>query len=134
MRAYIDTNVLIDFACRRVPFYDDAKRLFASGFLGRVQLLTSALSFVNAMYIARKYGYEEVTECLLKVSDFVEIVDLKGSVVVNALSAGWKDYEDATQCMSATHVMADCIVTRNIKDFKNAPLPVYTVDEVLVLL
>lgn len=30
--------------------------------------------------------------------------------------------------------MSDCIVTRNVKDFKDSTLPVYTVEEFLKLL
>lgn len=134
MKAYIDTNVLIDFVCCREPFAENAKKLFALGYLGKIQLSTSALSFVNTMYVAHKYGHEEVKSFLLKVAEFVEVADLKGYVAISALSADWKDYEDATQSITATQIMADCIVIRNKKDFKNSTLHVYTVDEVLSLL
>ena len=134
MKIYIDTNVLIDFVCRREPFAENAKRLFALGYLGKAQLSTSALSFVNTMYIAHKYGHEEVKGFLLKVAEFVEVADLKGDIAISALTADWKDYEDATQNITATQLMSDCIVTRNKKDFKNSALHVYTVNEILNLL
>lgn len=51
MRLFADTNILVDFVCRREPFASDAKRLFAHGYIGDFELQTSALSFVNAMYI-----------------------------------------------------------------------------------
>ena len=70
----------------------------------------------------------------MKVANFVEVVDLKGSVAIGALSTEWKDYEDAAQNITATQLMVDCIVTRNTKDFKNSTLHIYTVDEVLDLL
>lgn len=70
-----------------------------------------------------------VKESLLAVSKFVDILDLKASVVVDMLSSTWKDYEDATQNQTALIGMADCIVTRNKKDFKGSSLPVYTISE-----
>ena len=44
-------------------------------------------------------------------------------------SSGWKDYEDATQHRSAIDEQADCIVTRNKKDFKAAQIPVFEPQE-----
>lgn len=81
------------------------------------------------MYVAHKYDYMNVKESLLAVSKFVDILDLKASVVVDMLSSAWKDYEDATQNQTALIGMADCIVTRNKKDFKGSSLPVYTISE-----
>ena len=83
------------------------------------------------MYIAHKYGHDEVEDFLCKVSSFVEVLDLQGRVVVEMLSSDWKDYEDATQNQTAILAAADCIVTRNKKDFDKSSLPVYTVTEFL---
>ena len=131
MRVYVDTNVLIDFVCRREPFAQSAKILFAKAYVGQYQLLTSALSFVTTMYIAHKYDHDEVRELLKKVSGFVKVLDLKRDTVVSMLDSDWKDYEDATQNHTAVCSQADCIVTRNIKDFKDSQLSVFTVEEFL---
>jgi predicted nucleic acid-binding protein len=45
------------------------------------------------------------------------------------LSSGWKDYEDATQYRSAVDELADCIVTRNKKDYKASTIEVVTPSE-----
>ena len=45
-----------------------------------------------------------------------------------------KDYEDATQNATALKAEADCIVTRNQKDFSESSLPVYAPAELLELL
>ncbi len=125
MKVFIDTNILIDFVCGREPFAEDAKKLFAYGYLGRLRLMTSSLSIVNAMYIAHKYGHDEVKGLLHKVSSFVDVLDLQGCVVVEMLSSDWKDYEDSTQNQTAVVACADCIVTRNKKDFSKSSLPIY---------
>ena len=44
------------------------------------------------------------------LADFVDVADLSGQNVVDMLSSGWKDYEDATQHRSAIDEQADCIV------------------------
>lgn len=129
MKVYVDTNVLVDFVCNRQGFVEEAKKLFAHGYMEEYELMTSALSIVNAVYIGHKYKHNDIEECLIKVASFVDVVDLRGQVVVDMLSSDWKDYEDATQNASAIWAEADCIVTRNKKDFKDSSVPVYTVTE-----
>ena len=92
--------------------------------------MTSALSYVTAMYVAHKYECQNVKEALLAVSNFVDVIDLQGNVVIS----DWKDYEDATQNATALKAEGDCIVTRNKKDFSNSSLPVYTPAELLDIL
>lgn len=127
-RAYIDTNILVDLVLARQEFLPNAQRVFALGYAGEVQLVVSALSFVNTIYLGRKYKYpmEEVYAKLRLIADFVDVADLSGQNVVDMLSSGWKDYEDATQHRSAVDELADCIVTRNKKDFKASSITVLT--------
>ena len=67
------------------------------------------------------------------ISQFIDVLDLKSSTVVEMLSSEWKDYEDATQNATAMKAQADCIVTRNKKDFAQSSLPVLTSEELLKL-
>lgn len=131
MTVFVDTNVLIDFVCKRDNFYDNAKKLFALGYIGELELGMSSLSIINAMYIGRKYGVEPMKERLKSILMFVKVYDIEAHVVVEALDSSWKDYEDAVQFQSAVSIYADCIVTRNKKDFTESDIPVYTVDELL---
>ena len=55
------------------------------------------------------------------------------SVVRKALDSSFTDFEDAMQHFSAMTVEADCIVTRNKKDFSASEIPVYGLDEFLAL-
>lgn len=131
MKAYIDTNILVDLVLSRREFLPDAQRVFALGYTGECRLVVSALSFVNTVYLARKYKYplDEVYDKLRMVADFVDVADLRGQNVIDMLAINWKDYEDATQHRSAIDEKADCIVTRNKKDFKSSTLDVLTPSE-----
>ena len=129
MIVFVDTNILVDFVCNRKSFAEDAKRLFAHGLIGEFKIQVSALSYVNAVYIGHKYEHYDVKSCLQQLSTYIEVVDLQGKVVVDMLSTEWKDYEDAVQNQSALLEDADCIVTRNKKDFKDSSLPIYTIEE-----
>lgn len=134
MKVYVDTNILVDLVCERVGFVEKAQSLFALGYMGKLSLMFSALSFVNTIYIGRKYGYSAVIDKLRHIAQFVDVVDLKGETVIWSLDAGWKDYEDATQGRSAVLESADCIVTRNKRDFLKSPIPIYSVEELLSIL
>lgn len=122
MRAYIDTNILVDLVLSRDEFLPEAQRLFALGYAGDAQLMVSALSFINTVYIGKKYKFpiEDVFAKLRLVADFVDVVDLRGQSVVDMLNSSWKDYEDATQYRSAVDEQADCIVPETKKTLKTA--------------
>lgn len=131
MIVFVDTNVVIDFVCKRDNFYDNAKKIFALGYLGELELRMSSLSIINTMYIGKKYGIATIKERLKAILKFVEVYGIETNIVIEALDSDWEDYEDAVQFKSATKVYADCIVTRNKKDFTRSDIPVYTVDELL---
>ena len=118
----------------RQEFLSDAQRVFAVGYAGEAQLMVSALSFVNTVYLARKYKFplEEVFDKLRLIAGFVEVVDLRGQNVVDMLDSGWKDYEDATQHRSAIDEQAECIVTRNTKDYKDSIIEVLSPNEFFI--
>ena len=127
-RAYLDTNILVDLVLSRKEFLPDAQRVFVLGYANEAHLMVSALSFVNTVYLSKKYKFptDEVMAKLRMIADFVDVVDLRGQNVVNMLDSGWKDYEDATQYRSAVEEQADFIVTRNKKDYKASSIEVLT--------
>ena len=51
----------------------------------------------------------------------------------NALLSAVTDYEDAVMIQTAKRINADCIVTRNIKDYQPSDVPVYLPEELLRL-
>lgn len=46
MKVFVDTNVLLDFICKREPFFDSAKGVFAACFLKKIEIVISALSSI----------------------------------------------------------------------------------------
>jgi hypothetical protein len=51
-----------------------------------------------------------------------------------ALNSPISDFEDAIQIASAINAKLDAIVTRNLSDYKNSPLPVHSASDFLALL
>lgn len=78
MKVFVDTNILIDLACQRKDFIEEAKELFLLGYTEKIAMAFSTLSFVNAVYISKKYGFtlESIKSVLANIASFTEILDL----------------------------------------------------------
>lgn len=126
MKVFVDTNILIDLIFERESFVNDAQKLFAMCHCGKYEIVLSSLSFVNAMYLAKKYkrDIDNVAQSLYLISQFVSISDLEGDNVISSLYSEWKDYEDATQYYCAKKYSCEYIVARNCKDFVKSTIPV----------
>lgn len=135
IQLYIDTNILIDVLTGRNGS-EASKRLFALAHLRKIQSSVSALSFVNAVYICRRYdmNIENVLFSLKSISSFIRVEDLSGANVVSSLTSKWKDYEDATQDYCAKEQGITHIVTHNVKDFSKSTLSVVTPEDALRLI
>ena len=135
-RIFLDTNILVDLICCRKPFIQEAEQIFVLADMKKISIGISALSYINTVYIARKYNFSvpEVIESLKKIASFVSITDLSESVIKQAMDCGWKDFEDAAQYHSSLSFSPDYIITRNPKDFAKSTVPVYAPAEFLQIL
>lgn len=127
-RAFLDTNVILDHLLARSPFDIDARHFFEKAELGEIELYASALSFCNIAYIIRKLkSASDVSLILGDLTLLVTITPIESTTIALALSAGYKDFEDAVQYQSAvmfgglTH-----FITRNKVDFPPGALPLCT--------
>ena len=134
MKAFVDTNILIDYICKREPFFIPAKSIFATCLMGKVDIVVSGLSIVNLLYICRKQDIAALKLSLLGLSQYIEIVDLPSVFVLNGLKSERLDYEDFLQHETAIVNNCDCIITRNPDDFSMSCLPVYNASDFIALL
>lgn len=131
-KIFLDTNVIIDFMGEREGFFDNAARIICDADKSLINIACSSLSFSNIAYILRiEYTYEEIKSKLSLFSQICEITKVDKDVVKKALESKYTDFEDALQYYSAISAGADCIVTRNVKDFKEYIIPVITPAEYL---
>jgi len=132
-KLFIDTNIVIDLIAKRGAFYQSAADLFSIADLGEVKLSVSSLTFANTNYIlSRQKSKIQAKEILRKFKILVRVLKLDDKVVELALNdSDFSDFEDALQYFTALENKQDIIITRNLKDFKNAKLPVMTAEEYL---
>ena len=131
-KIFLDTNIILDFLLKRESFFEESREIVALGYNHVCELYLSSLSFSNIAYIARKkYVGSALYECLSEVREFVEVSEVGQNIVDLAIALKAKDFEDAMQYFSAKEIGADCIVTRNVKDFEFAEIEVLTPHEFL---
>jgi hypothetical protein len=61
----------------------------------------------------------------------VRVCPVTHAVLRQALALPFADYEDAVQHASATATGLDALVTRNLNDYQNATLPVFSPQDFL---
>lgn len=127
MRVLLDTNVLLDFYCQREDFYQNAADIFDLACNGHIEVWVSAISFVNFFYITRReYTVEQRYEIMRGLLQICHVANADQTVITEALIDIVPDFEDMVQYHSARLAAIDCIITRNVKDFATATIPVQT--------
>ena len=131
---FIDTDVIVDFLTDRKPFSLESAKIFSLIDQKKIKGCVSSLSFSNLYYVLRKFGtHKKVISSLQDLSELVDILKVDSDIVKSALTSDFKDFEDSIQYFAAQeHKNVDCIITRNIKDYKNSSLPVMTQETFLV--
>lgn len=135
MTALVDTNVVLDVMLNRKPFVSDSASVIAAVERSECRGLLCATTITTIHYLARRQigtaGSLKVIKNLLSV---FEIAAVNRTVVDAALERGMPDFEDSILHESALVSGANCIVTRNIDDFKAATIPIYTPTQFLQML
>jgi len=127
MKILIDTNIILNVLLRREPFYPkDAEVLKLCGARADGMLLASQTT--DIFYMLRRYNMavSEAKSALKKLTENIKIIDVNAADVSAALESDMADYEDALLAFCAKRRKADCIVTRNEKDFTESPVPAIT--------
>lgn len=133
-KVFLDTNVVIDLLDKRDPFYKAAVAIFTLAYNKKITLYVSPMTYATASYLLRKHGQEQMKLLLHNFRQLSRVTVADEKVVDNALSSAFTDYEDAMQYYSALSKNVDILVTRNVKDFQYAKIPVLTPDEFLLQL
>lgn len=124
MKILIDTNVLVDYLADRSPFADHSEQVLALCESGEVTGLVTANAITDIYYVVRKVaGREKTLEALRTLCSILDIAGVGKTDILNAMELDMPDYEDALAAQCAKRVKADCIVTRDLSDYANSPVP-----------
>lgn len=127
MKAFIDTNVIVDVIAHREPFFEDSQMILSLCAVREMEGAVSDLTFCNVAYVLRKQlGNVRVRECLRVLKQMLTIVPVGEKSIQTALDDTSVDFEDSVQLAAAVNWGADVIITRNIRHFNQSPIRVET--------
>ncbi|MES2446942.1 MAG: PIN domain-containing protein [Bacteroidota bacterium] len=132
-RVFVDTNIIVDLIADRKPFSKFALEIFSKAEENKIELFTSSHCVATAHYLLKKHIEEQKLRQILDAFlDYIKVIAVDQDIIRKSLKSAHKDFEDAVQIFCAHKVeLIDCIVTRNIKDFKLSEIPVFTPDELV---
>ena len=132
MRVLLDTDVVIDFLMAREPFAQRARQIFELNAQRKIQCYIASITPLNVFYVARKsHSLEDRLRIIRQLLLQVEVTAISHEILLRAFDVGFLDYEDAVQYACAEADGVEAIVTRNVDDYKNAKLPVFTPNDFL---
>lgn len=122
MTGLIDTCVIIDVLQHREPFCDPAEKLLLANANKEFKGSVTVKSLLDIYYIMHRdtNSDEKTRKIITKLVSLLEVIETTRMDVVSALSSDMRDYEDAVMDETAKRAGLDCIITRNIKDYKKA--------------
>ena len=127
MKALIDTNIILDFFCKREGFFEEADIIFQHCF-SDVDGVIAGHTISNLFYILRNRYDFTLEQCRNKIRNLCtlfDIADINKEILLTAVdNENFSDFEDSIQNECAVSSDVDYIVTRNIDDFVNSTIPV----------
>ena len=128
----IDLNVLLDVLQKREPHLRASARVLDYLLRGPDKGAFSAHAITTIHYVIGKYNDNKTAN---QAVDWLfrnfHIVAVGRSELLRARALGWDDFEDAVVVAAAETAKCSAIVTRNVKDFADSPVPPFTPEEFL---
>lgn len=127
MKILLDTNVILDVALERSPFFEQAEEVFVLAENGVFEAFISASTLSDLYYIIRRQkGRSLALDFIESIAQTFQIAAVDRTVVSLAFTLGISDFEDAIQCATVIENQLDGIVTRDTEDFDQATIQVFT--------
>lgn len=132
MKLLLDTNVVLDVLAAREPFLKASAQTLALVEQGKVKGFIAAHSVTTIHYLLSKHlSRKRAQAAIVQLLNVLQVAPVDQGVILQALSLGWPDFEDAVQAAAALNVKATHLITRNPRDFKTLPIEVLTPEEYL---
>lgn len=129
-KIFVDTDIIYDLLAKREPFYQSAAQLFTLADEEKITITVSALSFANIHYLVSKQSSNQKAKHILRTFRIlVHIAPIDDKIIDLALNSDFTDFEDAIQYYCALECECQVLLTRNLKDYKKAGIPVMTAQD-----
>ncbi len=122
---FVDINVILDVLQKREPFYGASAGLLAALERGAADGYVTADSITTLFYLLEKgKSSSEARATITSLLQIFRIVPVDQETIEQALNLEFRDFEDAVQMVSALRNKVHFLITRNVKDYQPALLPV----------
>ncbi len=129
---FIDTDILLDIALKRVPFWIDAASLLDVVARDELEAGTTTLVVANCYYMIGRLEDRSTAETFADSTlKLLEEIPLTFEHQRKGLKSNFKDKEDAFNYFALLEFGGKAIVTRNKNDFRFGQIPVFTAKEYL---
>ena len=122
MKILVDTNVILDVLLERQNFITDYQSALEKAISRGDRLYFSSSAATDVYYLIRKQTGDKVIalNAIKQMAEFLTFAEVNENCILAATSSKLSNFEDAIVDAVASYVKADCILTRNLDDFKNA--------------
>jgi predicted nucleic acid-binding protein len=132
VKVLVDTDVLIDVALDRAPHAEAASALLDTLEARPGTGFVAWHSVANFYYlVAPTRGRGDTRKFVVDLVAFLDVAPTGTESVRQAARMRLKDFEDALQVAAALASAAEVIATRNVSDYRGAPVPAALPESIL---
>lgn len=126
----LDINVMLDVIQKREPYYFASARVIDRVVRKQVEGALSAHAFTTLDYlVANSQGLTKSRQVVDWLLNRFSVAPIGREELMRAQSLAWSDFEDAVTAAAAEALSCQAIITRNIRDFSQSPVPALTPEE-----
>lgn len=135
MVALIDTNVILNYITDHEDKFRDSSKMVMNLCSQEKVKGYIALHSLSIIWYSLRIPDEGKRMWLKDICQVLTVAGASHEQILEAIeNVKFKDFEDCLQDECARMVSADCLITCNLKDFKEAKTKVYSPDEFVALL
>ena len=135
LRILLDTNIILDVLAHREPLYRNSAGVWAVVESGDVEGWIAAHSITTLFYIIKRQTSQK--QAIQAISDLLRVfsvVAIDYSILMQALTLDWPDFEDAVQACAAVQTGLNFLITRDQAGYPDDLIPVVSPQEFLSVL
>ena len=132
-KVLVDSNIFVDFMFRRQPFYSNSEKVISLCEKNIIKgyVTTSILMDLRYIFYRMSHSNADADNAVKEILKVFKVISVEEKDIVNSVEKHQKDFEDSVVEECSSRNKLNCIVTRNVKDFKNEKIKVITPEELL---
>ena len=133
MKAFVDKDVILDVLLERKYFVFSAKVIELIE-KKDIEGFTSPIILTNTYYlIAKEKNSNLAWNVLRRLRSLFKITKVNENIIDQALTSGFKDFEDAVQYYCAVENKVKYLVTRNKSDYRGDEVIIASPQEIIAI-